>query len=46
VLYIRDLITPELQGGDKLRRIYILENDMFGVELLEEESSKDVRIAA
>jgi hypothetical protein len=46
VLYIRDLITPELQGGDKLRRIYVLENDMFGVELLEEESSKDARIAA
>jgi hypothetical protein len=46
VLYIRDLITPELQGGDRLRRIYVLENDMFGVELLEEESSKDVRIAA
>lgn len=46
VLYIRDLITPELQGGDKLRRIYILENDMFGVELLEDEAAKDVRMAA
>jgi hypothetical protein len=46
VLYIRDLITPELQGGDKLRRIYVLENDMFGVELLEDEASRDVRIAA
>lgn len=46
VLYIRDLITPELEGGDKLRRIYVLENDMFGVELLEEDSSKDVRLAA
>jgi len=46
VLYIRDLITPELQGGDRLRRIYVLENDMFGVELLEEEPSKDMRMAA
>jgi hypothetical protein len=46
VLYIRDLITPELEGGDKLRRIYVLENDMFGVELLEEEPSEERRLAA
>ncbi len=46
VLYIRDLITPELEGGDRLRRIYVLENDMFGVELLEEERSEERRLAA
>jgi hypothetical protein len=46
VLYIKDLITPELKGGDKLRRIYVLENDSFGVELLEEEPPKEIRVAA
>jgi len=46
VLHIKSLITPELQEGDRLRRIYILENDTFGVELLEEEPSKEMRAAA
>lgn len=46
VLYIKDLITPELEGGDKLQRIYVLENDMFGVELLEEDRSEETRLAA
>jgi hypothetical protein len=46
VLHLKDLITPELQGGDRLRRIYVLENDMFGVELLEEEPAGKMRMAA
>ena len=45
VLHIKGIITPELQGGDRLRRIYVLENDAFGVELLEK-SAEEVRIAA
>ena len=46
VLHIKGLITPELEGGDRIRRIYVLENDMFGVELLEDEATKDMRMAA
>jgi hypothetical protein len=46
VLHIKGLITPELQGGDRLRRIYVLENDSFGVELLEEREEKELRMAA
>ena len=45
VLHIKGIITPELQGGDRLRRIYVLENDAFGVELLEE-SAEEMRMAA
>ena len=46
VLHIKGLVTPELSGGDRLRRIHVLENDMFGVELLEEGAEQSLRLAA
>ncbi len=33
VLYIKDLIEAKLEGGDKLKRLYVFENDMFGAEI-------------
>lgn len=46
VLYIKGLVSPVLEGGDKLRRIHVLENGVFGVELLEDTSEKSLRMAA
>jgi hypothetical protein len=33
VIYIQKLIEPKLEGGDKLKRLFVWENDMFGAEI-------------
>lgn len=33
VCHIETLITPRLSGGDKLKRLFVWENDMFGAEI-------------
>lgn len=45
-LYIKGLITPNLESSDRLRRVFVLENDMFGVELVEDSVEQEVRVAA
>jgi hypothetical protein len=33
VIHIQKLIEPRLEGGDKLKRLFVWENDMFGAEV-------------
>lgn len=33
VMHIEKLIAPRLEGGDKLKRLFVWENDMFGAEV-------------
>jgi hypothetical protein len=33
VIHIESLIASKLSGGDKLKRLFVWENDMFGVEI-------------